>query len=139
MRKQFSLWKITLLIILLCTANSLSASTLEVEQEFVVKGRVIDDTKEGIPGTNVSVKGTSIGVITDIDGNYEIRVPNKKSVLIFSFIGFQTQEILIGSKTVLDVTLVDDSKLLDEVVVVAYGTKSKATITGAMATMDTKE
>ena len=73
-------------------------------------------------GANVLVKGTSIGAITDINGEYTIVVPDEKAILVFSFIGYQKQEIAVGKNRTVNVTLKDDSQSLDEVVVVAYGT-----------------
>ncbi|MGL5261497.1 MAG: SusC/RagA family TonB-linked outer membrane protein, partial [Bacteroides sp.] len=139
MRIKFSLKKITLLIMFLCSILPMQATLNEAMQDIFVKGRVIDETKEGVPGANIRVKGTTIGTITDIDGYYSIKVPNQKSIIVISFIGYETQEIPVGNKKVINVSLQDDSQVLDEVVVVAYGTKSKATITGAMATMETEE
>lgn len=105
------------------------------QQTIKITGRVIDGANEGIIGVNVQVKGSSLGTITDIDGNYAIHVPNSKSVLTFSFIGYEKQEIIVGNKTVIDVTLKDDSQLLDEVVVVAYGTARKGDVTGALTSL----
>ena len=90
-------------------------------------------------GANVLVKGTSIGAITDINGEYTIVVPDEKAILVFSFIGYQKQEIAVGKNRTVNVTLKDDSQSLDEVVVVAYGTQTKATLTGALSSIDTKE
>ena len=87
---------------------------------------------------NVLVKGTSIGAITDINGEYTIVVPDEKAILVFSFIGYQKQEIAVGKNRTVNVTLKDDSQSLDEVVVVAYGTQTKATLTGALSSIDTK-
>ena len=140
MKHDFLLKRITFLLLFLCALPSLYASPQEVMQSFIVKGRVTDKQyKEGVIGANVMVKGTTIGTITDIDGNYSLEVPNKKAVLVFSFIGYQTQEIPVGNKKVIDVVMADDSQALEEVVVVAYGTKSKTTITGALSSMDNKE
>ena len=83
----------------------------------------------------MSVKGGSLGTITDIDGNYKIDVPNSKSVLVFSFIGYETQEIAVGNKTVINVTMKDDTQLLDEVVVVGYGSARKGDVTGALTSL----
>lgn len=105
------------------------------QQAIKVTGKVIDSTNEGVPGVNVSVKGGSLGTITDIDGNYKIDVPNSKSVLVFSFIGYAKQEIPVGNKTVINVTMKDDTQLLDEVVVVAYGTSRKGDLTGAITSV----
>lgn len=105
------------------------------QQPVKVTGKVIDNTNEGVPGVNVSVKGGSLGTITDIDGNYKIDVPNSKSVLVFSFIGYEKQEIAVGNKTVINVTMKDDTQLLDEVVVVGYGSARKGDVTGALTSL----
>ena len=87
---------------------------------ITIKGKVTDETlKEGVPGANVTVKGTSIGAITDFDGNFTIVVPNRKSVLSISFIGYVTQEIVVGDRKFITVTLKEDSQNLGEVEVVA--------------------
>ena len=83
---------------------------------ITIKGKVTDETlKEGVPGANVTVKGTSIGAITDFDGNFTIVVPNRKSVLSISFIGYVTQEIVVGDRKFITVTLKEDSQNLGEV------------------------
>lgn len=117
---------------LLCLTTTAAAFA---QQSVKVTGKVIDSTNEGVPGVNVQVKGGSLGTITDIDGNYKIDVPNSKSVLVFSFIGYETQEIAVGNKTVINVTMKDDTQLLDEVVVVGYGSARKGDLTGALTTM----
>lgn len=117
---------------LLCLTTTAAAYA---QQPVKVTGKVIDNTNEGVPGVNVSVKGGSLGTITDIDGNYKIDVPNSKSVLVFSFIGYETQEIAVGNKTVINVTLKDDTQLLDEVVVVGYGSARKGDVTGALTSL----
>ena len=94
-------------------------------QQIKVTGKVTDSTNEGMPGVNVQVKGTATGTITDFDGNYSIDVPDSKSTLVFSFIGYVTQQVPVGGKKVLNVQLKDDTQTLDEVVVVAYGTARK--------------
>ena len=118
------------LVCLLCLMSSAALA-----QNIKVTGKVIDNTNEGVPGVNVQVKGTAIGVITDIEGNYKLDVPNSKSVLTFSFIGYEKQEISVGNKKVINVTLKDDTQLLDEVVVVAYGSARKGDLTGALTNM----
>ena len=77
------------------------------QQAIKVTGKVIDSTNEGVPGVNVSVKGGSLGTITDIDGNYKIDAPNSKSVLVFSFIGYEKQEVAVGNRKVINVTMKD--------------------------------
>lgn len=101
--------------------------------QISVKGHVKGADDLGIPGANVSVKGTSIGTVTDINGNYTISVPSEKSVLTFSFIGMTAKQVTVGKQRVINVELADDSKVLDEVVVVGYGTMKKSDLTGAVS------
>lgn len=107
---------------------------------ITIKGRVIDETlKEAIPGANVSVKGTTIGTITNYDGNYSIVVPSKKSVLVISFMGYITQEIVVGDRKTINVNLKEDAQSLDEVVVIAYGNQDKGLVTSAISSISNKE
>ncbi|GAB3776906.1 TonB-dependent receptor [Spirosoma horti] len=92
-----------------------------------------------IPGVNVLIKGTSTGTTTDIDGNYKISVPNESAVLVFSFVGFSSQEVKVGNRTAVDISLVPDSKSLGEVVVIGYGSVKKSDLTGAVATIKGEE
>ena len=103
-------------------------------QGITIKGKVSDD-KEPLMGVTIQVKGTSKATATDLDGNYTISVPDKKSVLVFSYIGYQKQSIEVGNKTVINVKMQDDSKLLDEVVVIGYGSVKKSDVTGAIASL----
>jgi TonB-linked SusC/RagA family outer membrane protein len=97
-----------------------------------VKGSVKDDQGQGLPGVSVVVKGTTTGTVTDMEGSYTVNVPNNNSILIFSYIGYLTQEIAVGSKATIDLVLASDVKSLGEVVVVGYGTAKKATLTGSV-------
>ena len=109
---------------------------------ITIKGRVTDETlKEGVPGANVTVKGTSIGTITDFDGNFTIVAPSKKSVLNISFIGYVTQEIVVGDRTIINVSLKEDAQNLGEVeiVAIAYGNQDKRMLTSAVSSIDNKE
>ena len=106
-----------------------------VSQSVVVKGKVVDKDNIPVPGVNVQVKGSSTGTITDFDGNYSIEVPSSKSVLVFSFVGYKTQEVTADGKEKMDIQLLEDTELLDEVVVVGYGTSRKGDLTGALTTM----
>ena len=104
-------------------------------QGIAVTGTVTDETGEGLPGVNVSVQGTLIGVITDTNGKYSITVPSTDAVLVFSFVGFATQEFRVGSQTVVDIVLVEDSRQIEEVVVVGYGTQKRSNITGSVTSV----
>lgn len=107
-------------------------------QSRVVRGKVVDEATEAIPGTTVQVKGTSTGTTTDLDGNYSIAVQDN-SVLVFSFIGFLTKEVVVGNNSIINVTLNTDLSDLEEVVVVGYGTQRKSQLTGAISSVGAKE
>lgn len=111
------------------------------EAAQVVTGRVTDKEGEGIPGVTVMVKGTSTGTTTDLEGNYRLSVPEEISepVLVFSFVGYLSQEIPLGNQSVVNMQLEEDIKSLEEVVVVGYGEQKKATITGSVSTVGGKE
>jgi TonB-linked SusC/RagA family outer membrane protein len=103
-------------------------------QEQIVKGQVKDEAGTGMPGVNVFLKGTSSGTTTDTDGRYTISVPSTADrVLVFSFIGYQTQEAPIGSRSTLDVQMAVDVVQLSEVVVVGYGTLEKREVTASIS------
>ena len=104
-------------------------------QQKNITGKVVDVLNEGMPGVNVQVKGTTSGTITDMDGNFSISIPNAKSVLVFTFIGYVKQEVVVGNQSKLTIQMKDDTQSLDEVVVVAYGTSRKGDLTGALTTM----
>ena len=88
--------------------------------QVLVKGTVKDNLGEGVPGASVQVKGTSQGTITDLDGKFAFNVPNKNSILVISFIGYVTVEIKADTQKPMVITLKEDTKTLDEVVVVGY-------------------
>ena len=97
-----------------------------------VTGTISDDKGEVLPGVSVVVKGTQRGTTTDAQGQYRISVPDASATLIFSFVGYLPQEVVVGNQTTLSITLKADSKSLDEVVVVGYGTQKKVNLTGAV-------
>lgn len=104
-----------------------------------VTGTVTSGKGEPLPGVNILVKGTSIGAVTDIDGKYNISVPDEKNILVFSFIGFTTQEVPVNGRTIIDVILEQDISTLDEVVVVGYGTQKKANLSGSVSTVGAEQ
>ena len=124
-------------VILTVLAFCLSFQFLHA-QRITVKGTVTDKFSEPVPVANVQVKGTSTGTFTDIDGNFEI-VVDANAALVFSSIGFKDKEVQVKGLAVLNVILEDDSESLEETVVIAYGTKSKATITGALSSVQTED
>ena len=106
-----------------------------VQQTIEIKGTIVDKNGNPLPGVNIVIKGTSIGTITDVDGNYTIQVGDSDAILVFSFIGYSTQEISINDRSVIDVILEESFEALDEVVVVGYGTQKKVNLTGAVSTV----
>jgi TonB-linked SusC/RagA family outer membrane protein len=121
---------------LLSTAE-MGSITLQQQQSISVSGKVTDNqTGEAMLGVTVVVKGTTIGVLTDASGKYKLSVNDKNATLVFSFIGYGTQEIQIVGKTTVDVVLISELKGLDEVVVVGYGTQSRYAVTGSIASVD---
>ncbi|WP_019989422.1 TonB-dependent receptor [Rudanella lutea] len=107
--------------------------------DITVTGKVFDEKGVGLPGVSVVVKGTTRGTNTDATGSYKIDVPNASTILVFSFLGYQKQEVTIGSQSNLTVTLQPDNQTLNEVVVVGFGTQRKATLTGSLATISTRD
>lgn len=97
------------------------------------------DTKETLPGATVQIKGTTTGVVTDINGKYTFKVPEGKVILIFSFMGYTPQEIELGVQNIVDVMMVPEKTTLPEVVVVGYGTLRKNDLTGAVSTIKTDD
>ena len=106
-----------------------------VMQNGTVKGTVVDATGEPVIGASVQVKGAGTGVISDIDGNFTLNNVSRDAVLVISYVGYQTQEIKVAGKSFLDITMKEDTEMLEEVVVVGYGTQKKATLTGSVASV----
>ncbi|WP_215234303.1 SusC/RagA family TonB-linked outer membrane protein [Dyadobacter linearis] len=96
-----------------------------------IKGKIKDEQGQALPGVSVVVKGTTAGTVTDNEGNYTVNA-ERNATLVYSFIGYLTQEIAIGNRNSVDITLQTDTKALEEVVVVGYGTAKKATLTGSV-------
>lgn len=122
-------------ILLIVFASFLSLQVV-LAQERTISGRVTaTDDGSALPGVNIVVKGTTNGTVTDSNGEYRITIPTSAEALVFSFIGFQTQEVAIGSRSVVDVGMGADVQQLNEVVVVGYGTQIKQDLTGNIASL----
>ncbi|MGM0497242.1 MAG: TonB-dependent receptor [Bacteroidota bacterium] len=106
------------------------------QDEQTIRGTVTDDQDNPIPGVTVAVKETTEGTVTDQEGNFSLSVEEEAEVLVFSFVGMQTKEVPIGDKTSFEVTMSEDVQGLDEVVVVGYGEKTKASLTGAISKVE---
>ncbi len=103
------------------------------DQPKNVSGQVTGADGISLPGVNVLIKGTNKGVVTNNDGNYSLEVENPNTILVFSFIGFITQEVTVNSQTTINVILKEDVKSLDEVIVTGYGTQKKKDLTGSIS------
>lgn len=134
MKKQifFDRW---LLIFLFCLVP---CGMLFAQNNIQIQGNIVDENGESMIGVSVLVKGTSQGVITDVDGNFTLSV-SPKSKLVVSFVGYQTQEIEVQGKKHLDIQMEPDNQMLDEVVVIAYGQQKKVTVTGSISNVGSKE
>lgn len=108
-------------------------------QDRTVTGTVTATEEGPLPGVNVLVKGTTTGTVTDLDGNYRLTVPEGNDVIVFSSIGYQTQEITIDNRSAIDVILAPDVQSLEEIVVVGYGTQEKKEITSAVTSVKAEE
>ncbi|MEZ4905303.1 MAG: TonB-dependent receptor [Spirosomataceae bacterium] len=103
-----------------------------------ITGTVVDENGNGLPGVSILVKGTQRGTTSDPNGNYKLDIPEGSTTLVFSFVGYEPQEMIVGNRSVLNITLKPDTKALDEIVVVGYGTQKKANLTGSVASIDQK-
>ncbi|SIT94429.1 SusC/RagA family TonB-linked outer membrane protein [Pontibacter indicus] len=108
-------------------------------QGFAVSGKVVDEKGEGLPGVTVLVKGTTVAAPTDAEGGYRLTAPSGDAVLVFRFIGYQAQEVQIGSRATVDVRLQPDAKALEEVVVIGYQTVSRKELTSSVSSISAKQ
>ncbi|MCE7059837.1 TonB-dependent receptor [Dyadobacter sp. CY343] len=118
-------------------ASSVTTNTTATA-DISVSGKITDDTGSPLPGVSILIKGTSKGATTNSDGSYNVEVVSGDAVLVISFVGYVSQEIQVGTRSVIDVQLLVDDKALEEVVVVGYGVQKKANLTGAVSTIDSK-
>ena len=121
--------------IVLKKAKTINLQQSNSQQTKKVYGVVKDEAGETVIGANVWVKGTTTGVVTDIDGRYQITLNDPKAILVFSYLGMKTQEVAVGNKLEINIVLVPDAERLDEVVVVGYGTQRKGNIATAVTTI----
>ncbi len=144
MKKRFKKFLLAtkLTLILICFAglfNGFGAVpenlTSEQQQTKSITGTVTDDTNQALPGASVVVKGTTIGIITDMDGKFTLKVPESAKTLVISFVGMVSQELQIGTKTSFNVILVSETIGLEEVVAVGYGTVRKKDLTGSVSSV----
>jgi TonB-linked SusC/RagA family outer membrane protein len=108
-------------------------------QNVTITGKVTDTDGKGLPGVNVVEAGTVKGTITDTNGKYSISVAGSESTLLFSYVGYVTQEVVVGSQMLIDISLIEDITQLDEIVVIGYGTVKKRDLTGAVSQVKSDE
>jgi TonB-linked SusC/RagA family outer membrane protein len=132
---------IFLFLILFCFGNIdwVAAESIEISQSpRKITGRVMDESGELLIGVNVMEVGTTNGTVTDINGTYTIVVTSAKPVLKFTYVGFKEKEVNVGTQGIIDVSLEEDVEALDEVVVIGYGSQTKATLTGSISQVSTQ-
>ncbi|GGZ14511.1 SusC/RagA family TonB-linked outer membrane protein [Echinicola pacifica] len=131
MRKIYTVFKVTVMCLALLAGHRIYA------QAPSVSGTVTDtDSGDPLPFVNVLIKGTTKGTTTDFDGKYTINANSSEDILVFSFIGYNPKSVVVGNQSIINVSLESDTKQLDEVVVVGYGTQRKADLTGSVGSVD---
>ncbi len=123
-------------VIIVLTKAPAVNERLAQQAERTLKGKVVDTSGEPLPGVTVMIKGTTTGTITGIDGTYALAIEGENVTVLYSFIGFESQEVMVGDRDRIDITLMDEVTGLDEVVVVGYGTQKKVNLTGSVSTVD---
>ena len=125
--------------ILIVIVLQFCCSFLFAQTGSTVEGKVLEEDGAALPGVNVIVKGTSVGTTTDAQGGFALSVPNQDAVLVFSFIGYKSQEVPVGSQSTFEIRLTADIETLSEVVVVGYGETKKESLTSAITSVKGKE
>lgn len=120
------------------STNNLINTELQQDKK-IISGTVVDENGDLVIGANIIVKGTSIGTITDISGKFEINVPTDSKVISISYIGYRSQELTLTNQRIVKISLIPESKGLDEVVVIGYGTVKKRDLTGAVSSVKTAD
>jgi TonB-dependent starch-binding outer membrane protein SusC len=138
------MYKCFMVLMLLSSIGSIRSEAHERDKALIaditVTGKIVAfENNEPLPGVTIVLKGTGKGTATDAKGEFTITVPNNKAVLVFSYVGYLSQEQAVGNQTKLNISLVQDSKALDEVVVVGYGTEKKRDLSGSIASVSADE
>lgn len=117
----------------------LISASLVAWSQSILRGKVTDqESGEGLPGVTILVKGASQGTTTDLDGSYSLSLDSENAVLVFSFVGYRTEEVLVAGRTVIDLRMREDLQALDEIIVTGYGTQKKSVVTASIAKIDAK-
>jgi TonB-linked SusC/RagA family outer membrane protein len=133
-------WKSLIRIVVMLVAVQMISAFSAISQPILVKGKVTEaQTREGIPGASISVKGTVTGTVTSMDGTYQLNVPDPNSVLVISFVGYLTQEVPVSGRSIIDVVLETAFAEIEEVVAIGYGVVKKKDLTGAVSSIKSDE
>lgn len=141
-KKLFLMTKVAVCLICLMSlifASGVKNTAYAQQQVKTITGRITDSAGAPLPGVTVVIKGTTAGEITDVNGNYSLSNVPENGILQISFVGMKTVEINVAGKTTINSTLLEDTKSIDEVVVVGYGTQKKVNLTGSVATVSSGE
>lgn len=130
--------------IVLSSKRSVATTTTPIaetsaKQAIPIKGKVVSDKGEELVGVSVTIKGSTTGTITDVNGSFSLNVPDASAVLVFKYLGFTTQEVAVGTQTMLNVKLVTEASSLNEVVVVGYNIVKKSDVTGAVTSVSAED
>lgn len=131
-----SLTKLIRIASMLCMSMLLH---YQVNAQVKVSGKVISETSEPLPGVSVVIKGTTQGTTTDANGTFNLEVRDADAILIFSFVGYSTEEVVVGNRSVIDLQLKPDISTLEEIVVIGYGTQKAGSVTGAIASVKSED
>lgn len=136
--KRHKIYALCMVMLLSCGLNSMMANpsgeNMVVQQSGSFSGTVIDEYGDPLIGVNISIKGTVVGTITDLDGKFTLNA-SSGNILVASYVGYLTQEMTLGNNSIISIILKEDSKSLEEVVVIGYGTSRKKDITGSVASV----
>ena len=125
--------------LLFTTISFAEKSYFKSQVEIVVAGKVTDRTGQPLIGVSVKIKGTNSGVSTDVNGQYSLNIPDGNKTLVFTYIGYLSQEIPVNNRTAINVSMQEDAAILDEVVVIGYGIVKKSDITGSISSVSSKD
>ncbi|WP_195738564.1 SusC/RagA family TonB-linked outer membrane protein [Bacteroides cellulosilyticus] len=139
MRNKILSFRVTAFFCLLCIALLGTVSPAFAQEGKKITGHVVDDTNEPLIGASILVVGTSTGVITDLDGNFNIIVPSGATVLQISYVGYETVTVPVPSGNTVNVKMKSDAQMLSDVVVIGYGTQRKSDLTGSVSNVSSKD
>ena len=132
-------WNVLRKKLFIFAAICMCAITVFAQGGIRISGNITDNTGSTLPSASVVLKGTLVGTVSDAAGNYSITVPDRNAVLEFSFIGFITQDVTVGDRTTINITLTEDAKQLEEIVVIGYGSVRKKDLTGSVGSLRSKD